>query len=52
VLILAAEHAYQKTVIRKIAAQIFKRPQVRFAHRVSGQLDRRVHLVAHADHGR
>ena len=37
VLVFAAEHAYEKPVIRKAAAKVFNRAQVRFPHGVAGK---------------
>src|SRR6202158_3019306 len=52
VLVLATQHAYQETILRKSAAEIFERAQVRPANRVASQAQRRIHLRAHANHKR
>src|SRR3954466_2692041 len=52
VLVLAAEHAYQKPILWKIAAQAFERSQVRAAHCVSRPPDSRVPLPPYPNHQR
>src|SRR6266404_9805010 len=52
VLVLPAKHTYQKTVGGKLAAQVLQRPQIRSAQGVSRQTQRRIDLLAHANHER
>src|SRR6202165_6289088 len=52
VLVLPAEHAHQKAIGWKLAAQIFQRPQVRPAHGIPRQTQRWIDLLAHSNHER
>src|ERR1700683_4387865 len=51
-LILTAENAHQKTIVRITAAQIFERSKVCSAHTVAGQSKPGIDLTAHANHQR
>src|SRR5262245_45586347 len=49
-LVFTAENAHEKTVIGKLAAQVFESPQIGASNSVSGESQRRIDLAAHANH--
>ncbi len=51
-LVLAAQHTDQETVVRERAAEIFERVQVRSADGVASQTQDRIRLQAYANHKR
>src|SRR5581483_4689898 len=51
-LILAAEHAHKKPVVRKAPAQIFQGTKICLAHTIPGQANSRIHLAANTNHQR
>ena len=52
VLVLAAQHADQKTIVRVVAANILQRTQVGASDCISRQTNSRIDLTPHSDHQR